>query len=231
MRWFILYIMRCFKPSDLLLRKRKRTRWEGITIFFYQAWLKFLVKRYKQCAISKIVKVGNEDTWVYEVRDFTFENELLRNGIDIKPKLVNVITPCTVEVAYRPKYARWFQLQSMFTLYVNNKKITVFHANDFSISGDLKAKIKVSIDEDIICRSIIQIDDLRTEINDVKSRKQIQNNTKPTKKSGLFSREAKELKENEVYIETQEAIPSIEKPNVVIPKPIEKKGFTIDTSF
>lgn len=223
--------MQLIKPSDTLVRKYKKDTFDNMRIFMYNQWLRFLAKKYKRCAISDNIKIGSQLTVVHEVRDLAFESEMQRLGFDVKPKLVVTDLPNRINVRYKPTSARWFNLKNLLTIHIDNKEIALYHANEFVVSGNLNAKTKLSVMDDIIARSSIQLPYIQPIVKELSANKSVKSiNMVPQKitKTGLFMEEVKTIKNTELIIDEQ-IIKDTESQQE--PQNIKKKGFTIDTSF
>lgn len=223
--------MQLIKPSDTLVRKYKKDTFDNMRIFMYNQWLRFLAKKYKRCAISDNIKIGSQLTVVHEVRDLAFESEMQRLGFDVKPKLVVTDLPNRINVRYKPTSARWFNLKNLLTIHIDNKEIELYHANEFVVSGNLNAKTKLSVVDDIIARSSIQLPCIQPIVKELSANKSVKSINIPPKKitkTGLFMEEVKTIKNTELIIDEQ-IIKDTESQQE--PQNIKKKGFTIDTSF
>lgn len=82
--------MYLLKPSTERLRKRTNGAFKRMCIRLYQSILRCLLKNYRHYAISDTISLdGGRIKIIHEFRDLKFENELVRNGIDVHPHLLS----------------------------------------------------------------------------------------------------------------------------------------------
>lgn len=194
------------KPTNEQLRNVKGdSRLSRYTLKLYRWLLKQLQKSYLCFAISDTIILENSRIKiVHEFRDIEFENELERNGIDIRPHMLATTLPINARKNKRKIWYGYFRFKDLLSIYINDKELFVKHDSSFSTSGTTLATVKKSSSSDIIDRCVIE----------------------------LFSEQ--EHKQNTARIEsdiTQSAKEvSKENPKTKFAV-IEKQGFEIDTTF
>lgn len=203
---FLRFLMRLIKPTNEQLRNVKgNNRLSRYTLKLYQWLLGRLQKSYLHYAISDtIIQENSRIKIIHEFRDIEFENELKRNGIDIRPHMLATTFPINARKNKRKIWYGYFRFKDLLSIYINDKELFVKHDSSFSTSGTTLATVKKSSSSDIIDRCVIE---LFSEQEHKQNTARIESN---------ITQSAKEVsKENP---KTKFAV-------------IEKQGFEIDTTF
>ncbi len=217
-------IIKILKPSNDLLKKRKKHRFARIQIWLYKCVLKQLSKTYAYYAISDQIIISRHISVIHEYRDLEFEEELRRNKIDITPKLRLTIDRqfLNKKCAQRPFYL--FKFKDVLIINTNERKIEINRSQESLIDSSEKLKVKTSSDGDIIKRSIIEvvgeIDKTNRQINRVETSKS------STTTKNMFGNAPTDSVFHEDEIDSMH-MDDKEKEVLLI----DKKGFQIDTSF
>lgn len=135
-----------FRPKKIPQRKSQwnwKVRW-------YYALLKCIMTRYKRCAISNVLQMGNIQI-IHNVRDYGYEQELQRFHIDIAQHIEKVETPMTIKRRY--KRSKLFNWTESIIVYANGKSYSIQQSNSFTIQTDMLGVLKLSSAKDFILRS------------------------------------------------------------------------------
>lgn len=220
--------MYLLKPSNEWLRKKSNGTFRRMRVRLYQSILRCLLKSYRHYAISDTISIdGGRIKIIHEFRDLEFENELVRNGIDVRPYLLS----CEMSFSNSKgspsgcfKYFKWKDLKS---IYVDDKELFIKHDDSLSINGNVTGKIKTSSSEDIIIRSIIELKAYKKEpqTQTIHEKMEIESVSKNKRSNnGLFRGER--IREREKSLNSTEVLSQSEKE-----QRIAKRGFEIDTTF
>lgn len=153
------FFLNLIKPTNEQLRSSggdgKLSRFK---LRVYKRMLEMLQKSYLRHAISDTVILENGSIKiVHELRDVEFENELNRNGIDIRPRMMTSAIPLNVHKVKRGMWRGYFRFKDLLSIYVDNEELFIKHDEAFSLCGNVPVMVKVSLAEDIIARSLVEI--------------------------------------------------------------------------
>lgn len=147
------------KPSDERLRSKTNGVFGQMQIRLYQLLLKWLLKSYTCYAISDTISIDKgKIRIVHDFRDVNFEEELRRNWIDIRPKLLTTIgLPMRTEKKRHRINFYFFRFTDVVSVYIDDKELFVKHDNLLTVDGTVEGVLKCSSSEDIIYRTILRI--------------------------------------------------------------------------
>ncbi len=200
-------------------------------IRLYQSILKWLLKSYRHYAISDTISLdGGRIKIIHEFRDLEFENELVRNGIDVRPHLLSCEMCFAHSKGNRTGCFKYFKWKDLKSIYIDDKELFIKHDYSLSINGNVTGKIKSSSSEDIIIRSITELKTIKKDqqaqaTQEKKESESVpQNKTNKRPNNGLFRGERiqkRERPQNSTGVRT----PPEEEQRIT------KRGFEIDTTF
>lgn len=224
-------LMRLIKPTNEQLRYSNGNSWlTKKTQSIYKWMLNQLLKSYLHSAIHDTITLDDGNIKIiHEFRDIEFENELKRNGIDIRPHLLSTMLPYTVQKCKSGKWHHYFRFKDLLSVYVDDKELFVKNDSSNSVSGTIPAHIKVSSSSDIIHRNFIEVNP-RPAISSKKVKRESYTSTEAnrpapfTQRKNIFGKDVMPMhrsKPAERTVEKKKAESAI----------IEKQGFEIDTTF
>lgn len=154
---FLRFLMRLIKPTNEQIRHSKNNNWlSKHTQIIYKWLLNELRKSYLHYAIHDVIIMENgRIKIIHEFRDIEFENELKRNGIDIRPHFLAATLPFSTIKSKSKKWYSYFMFNDLIRVYIDNNEIFIKHDSFHSTNGTISANVKVS--SDIISRSDIEI--------------------------------------------------------------------------
>ncbi|MCR4665215.1 MAG: hypothetical protein K5660_07605 [Paludibacteraceae bacterium] len=141
-----MFWLKLFRPKDIPNRK---TDWNW-RIRFYHWALVSLMPIYKRGAISDVVNVGDLQV-IHNVRDYWYEQELLRFRIDTAQHLEKQSSPYNIKRKYHRSCI--FNWSESLLVFHDGKSYNVKLGKDYSIATDIEGALKVSSSRDIILRS------------------------------------------------------------------------------
>lgn len=239
------FFMGIMKPSDDLLRRRKRDGCSSFRVNLYQSVLRRLLRTYSHYAMSDTIIIGDKMQVVHEYRDPEFERELQRNRIDYRLKMQTASLPLRTYKSTRTSHFSFFRFASVLKLSVDGKEWSIKHDDAVSFEGHQKSKLKCTSGLYGLQQALVDITpalpkkkEQRTQtIHDRVNVRQVpvepvqvvKPKRKPVKKvtSGLFEREKKVLQKT--VTETEDA--GKYKEQEIQQQVISKRGFDIDSSF
>lgn len=232
------------KPTNEQLRKSKNNSWlSQTTLNVYQWFLRILQKTYLYYAISDTVVLENGHIKIiHEFRDLEFENELKRNGIDIRLHMLTTSIPFNAQKKKKGLWFKYFRFSNLVSIYVDDKELFIKHDSSFSITGTMRTKLKTTSPSDILYGSVMEVISLRSPKSFdhtivVPQKRNPQEPIQPSSDKNLKNDKAKQP--SRVKIFGNDILPTpkvafvnkIEEDKTKEPISIEKKGFKIDTSF
>jgi len=237
-------ILKVAKPTNEQLRKSKDNNWlSQTTLKVYQWFLSILQKTYLYYAISDTIVLENGDIKiVHEFRDIEFENELKRNGIDIRLHMLTTSIPFNAHKKRKGLWYKYFRFSDLVSIYICDKELFIKHDSSFSISGTMRTRLKTSSPSDILYGSVMEIIPLlspkscdQTTLGLQKRLTQepiLSPNEKGSKKDKAKRTSRINIFGNDILPTPKVAfVNKIEEDKTKEPISIEKKGFKIDTSF
>lgn len=235
------FLLNLIKPSNDQLRCKNAGTFIRMKIWLYQLLLRRLLKTYLHYAISDTIIMDNGNIKiVHEFRDLGFESELIRNKINFKPDMITHSIPLFVQKDKSIRNFHFFKFKNLLSLYVGGKELFIKHDDVFSIDGTLKGKIRCSSKNSNLPQSVVEI------LSSQYSSGPVTDNCRHAKSASsdksLNQRQIKKAPLQNVFgrekVITPVAAPKGSRTDATepihdnpLPKPIEKKGFDIDTSF
>lgn len=241
---FLRLFLKIIKPTNEQLRKSKDSGWLSQAILnVYQWFLRILQKTYLHYAISDTVVLDNgRIKIIHESRDIEFENELKRNGIDIRLHMLTTSMPFNAHKKRKGLWYKYFRFSDLISIYVDDKELFIKHDTSFSISGTMRARLKTSSPSDILYGSVMEVLPLLYPKNYdqtivVPQKRHQQEPIQPSSDKGRKNDKAKQTRRVNIF--GNDILPTpkvtsgnnIEEDKTKEPVSIEKKGFKIDTSF
>ena len=238
------FFLKVVKPTNEQLRKSKDSGWlSQTTLKVYQWFLSILQKTYLHYAISDTVVLENgRIKIIHESRDIEFENELKRNGIDIRLHMLTTSMPFNAHKKRKGLWYKYFKFSDLISIYVDDKELFIKHDTSFSISGTMRARLKTSSPSDILYGSVIEVIPILYPKNYdqkivVPQKRHQQEPIQPSSDKGRKNDKAKQTRRVNIF--GNDILPTpkvtfgnnIEEDKTKEPVSIEKKGFKIDTSF
>lgn len=238
------FFLKVVKPTNEQLRKSKDSGWlSQTTLKVYQWFLSILQKAYLHYAISDTVVLENgRIKIIHESRDIEFENELKRNGIDIRLHMLTTSMPFNAHKKRKGLWYKYFEFSDLISIYVDDKELFIKHDTSFSISGTMRARLKTSSPSDILYGSVMEVLPLLYPKNYdqtivVPQKRHQQEPIQPSNDKGRKNDKAKQTRRVNIF--GNDILPTpkvtsgnnIEEDKTNEPISIEKKGFKIDTSF
>lgn len=141
-----MMLLKILRPADIPNRK---TNW-GYRVRFYHWLLVRLLPVYRKCAISDTLNLG-ETQIIHNVRDYWYEQELLRFHIDTAQHLEQQNAPYNLKRKYRR--SSLFSLSESLLIFYNGKSYNIKRFDNYAIETELAGKLKVSGAKDFILRS------------------------------------------------------------------------------
>lgn len=234
------FLLNLIKPSNEQLRNKATGRFTRQKIWLYQLFLRRLCKTYLHYAISDTIIMDNgKIKIVHEYRDLEFESELTRNRIEFKTDVVDHSIPLSVKKNRVTGYFSFFKFKDLLSLYVDGNELFVKHDEAYSIDGTVRGKIRCASKNNCLTQSVIDIlsscdrNDSSSHISKDQRTANLWNDSnlrqrKKTPHQNIFKKEkelASVITPNKFKSGHTELIYDNK------PKPIEKRGFDIDTSF
>lgn len=241
---FLRFFLKVVKPTNEQLRKSKDSGWlSQTTLKVYQWFLSILQKTYLHYAISDTVVLENgRIKIIHESRDIEFENELKRNGIDIRLHMLTTSMPFNTYKKRKGLWYKYFEFSDLISIYVDDKELFIKHDASFSISGTMRARLKTSSPSDILYGSVMEVLPLLYPKNYdqtivVPQKRHQQEPIQPSSDKDRKNDKAKQTRRVNIF--GNDILPTpkvtsgnnIEEDKTKEPVSIEKKGFKIDTSF
>lgn len=235
------FILNFIKPSNEQLRNKSNGKFIRFKIGIYQWLLRRLLKTYLHYAVSDSIIINDgEFKIVHEFRDVGFENELIRNRIGFKTEMISHSIPVSVRKSKAVHHSSYFKFKNLLSLYVDGKELFIKHDEVFSIDGTVKGEAKCSINDSFMSQSIIKIMRPKKVIEPLNNA--VHRQVKPTTNNNTLKQGQKKTtplqnrfgREREITPITAPKVSGAEKTEIKYDdqsKPIEKKGFDIDTSF
>ncbi len=241
---FFRFLLRILKPSNELLRRRSHSWFEKARIVLYRFLLNCLLKAYSHYAIfDTIIIDGGKIKIVHEYRDLEFENELIRNKIEFKPKMSVVPFPIVERKSSTKRHFGYFKFNNLLSVSVGNNKLYVNHDNCHSIDGTAECKVKHNLGGNNMTQTIIEILSKPTMPAPQKEKRSPSPNKGENPKNKITDKPSAGVKKPSKNIfgrDREVPIPPImTKPDTLpatavgdtSPRKIEKRGFDIDTTF
>lgn len=220
--------MYLLKPSTERLRKRTNGAFKRMCIRLYQSILRCLLKNYRHYAISDTISLdGGRIKIIHEFRDLKFENELVRNGIDVHPHLLSREMSFAHSKGNCTGCFKYFKWKDLKSIYIDDKELFIKHDDSLSINGNVTGKIKSSSSEDIIIRSITELKTVkkRTAGSDYTKKIEIEFVPQNKRPNNVFFRgdwiHEREKPQNKTEVLSQSEVE----------QRIAKRGFEIDATF
>ena len=238
------FFLKVVKPTNEQLRRPNDSSWlSKATLNVYQWFLSILQKTYLYYAISDtVVLEKGRIKIIHESRDIEFENELKRNGIDIRLHMLTTSMPFNAHKKRKGLWYKYFRFSDLVSVYIDDKELFIKHDSFFSISGTMQASLKTSSPSDILYGSVMEVIPILFPKNYdqtiVASQKRHQQEpVRPSSDNGGKNDKAKQTRRVNMF--GNDILPTpkvtsgnnIEEDKTKEPVSIEKKGFKIDTSF
>lgn len=215
--------LKMIKPSDSQLRKSGRGKLCTYKVLIYQYFLRRLLETYSRYAIYDTITIGDNVKVMHEFRDIEFEKELQRNKIDCHLKMRMSYLPVTYTKSRHKSHFQYFRFKDLFVLCIDGKDVYIRHDDQYLIDGSLTCKLKCASSKEGLSQSLIELG--KMDNKPVKPDKKL-------KSSGpLFSKDRHITPIPLKASANAEIGKVVEKKPGMVPDPIERRGFEIDSSF
>lgn len=141
-----MILLKVLRPADIPNRK---SNW-GYRVRFYHWLLLRLLSVYKKCAISDTLNLG-ETQIIHNVRDYWYEQELMRFHIDTAQHLERQSAPYNMK--RKSRRSSLFNWSESLLIFHNGKSYNIKRSDLLSIESDLDGQLKVSSTKDFIFRT------------------------------------------------------------------------------